>query len=360
MAIIAPNDVELTEQQEIAVSGALSFIDNNKSGDYRIGGYAGTGKTTILKTLIARSDKDFAVAALAGKAVDVLRRKGVPQAKTVHSTIYKYEPATRTFHRRTTLGADALIVDEASMINGELYEDMLKFGIPLIFVGDMGQLEPIGSDVNLMNEADLDVRLTEIMRQAAENPIIEFATVVRTGGEFWRGDFGTIKIGTTIDFWNNIDKVDKILCGTNRTRHQVNARVRWNLGHAPNPLCVGDQLVCIQNNKQYRVFNGMSLSVVAIKSKTSLDFICDLRTEDGQDLPDVPVLAEQLGKDKDSDARFVQESVLCDYGYCITCHKAQGSEWDRVLVLEDSDAWDMKRWRYTAVTRAAKELIYCY
>jgi exodeoxyribonuclease-5 len=219
----ATTGIDLTGEQAGARDAAVRFLSARKAGEMKVGGFAGTGKTTVIKAVMRElEDLRIAVAALSGKAVSVLRRKGVTDAQTIHRTIYDFDPDDRTFYRKNHLAADAVIIDEASMIDRTLYDDLRWFGLPILFVGDMGQLEPVGQDVNLMAEDGLDVRLTQIHRQAEGNPIIEFSVAVRTGGTFERGEFETVCIGNRAAFWRRLGWADQIICGKNSTRHRVN------------------------------------------------------------------------------------------------------------------------------------------
>ena len=143
-----------------------------------VGGRAGTGKTTVIRHLVGLLPR-FAVCAYTGKAVNVLKSKGV-DARTIHSLIYKaYTDEERKvyFSLAADLGCDGIIVDEASMVSRSIYEDLRSFGKPLVFVGDHGQLEPVGDDFNLMR--DPDYRLETIHRNAGE--IAHFADYIRQG-----------------------------------------------------------------------------------------------------------------------------------------------------------------------------------
>jgi len=179
--------ITLTDEQELALAAIVAWqSDTFGKNEFRLGGYAGTGKTTILKTLLDRlaTKIPIAVAAFTGKAVHVLQKKGLRQAQTLHSLMYNVETlkgGACNFTLKTRLDPEPnlIIVDEASMISTELYDDLCSFNIKLLFVGDPGQLEPVGDNPNLMK--DCDFTLSKIHRQAEDSPIIVFATRIRLG-----------------------------------------------------------------------------------------------------------------------------------------------------------------------------------
>src|SRR5262249_24761853 len=144
-----------------------------------LGGLAGSGKTVIVSAL-SDALPDFKVCALTGKAATVLLARGT-KAGTIHSTIY--EAIKRgmgvwlRLRQRSDIPCNGFLVDEASMICRDLYDDLLSFGLPIIFVGDHGQFPPIGDDVFLM--ATPRYKLETIHRNAGE--IAQFGQHLRAG-----------------------------------------------------------------------------------------------------------------------------------------------------------------------------------
>ncbi len=341
-----------TEQQD-----AVDFIRANlHSKPYLcIGGYAGTGKSTCLKVL-----KDiypnFAMCAFTGKAANVLRKKGI-NASTIHSLIYKVEkdldgnPYFR-LKQRYLLGnqIEGFFVDEASMISKDLMEDLLSFDLPVIFIGDHGQLEPVGSSHNLMKNPDF--KLETIHRNA--NSIAKFASFLREGNSainFPSCDRVKLVAKKNIA----LEKVlyfDQIICAFNKTRLNINKQIRLLYNYKEEPQ-ESDKIICLKNNKTFQVFNGMMGHIIKTNKK-----IMTFKTDDGQ-IYTLPVDKKQFNSEKLLESSN-QNNKVCyfDYGYCITCHKAQGDEWDNVLVIEEkSTMWDHNRWAYTAASRA-KELLF--
>jgi exodeoxyribonuclease-5 len=120
----------------------------------------------------------------------------------------------------------------------------------------------------------------------------------------------------------------------------------------------GDRLICLKNNRTWGVYNGQQFVVQDVEGEYGRTVDLAVLADDGRSFT-LPCLKEQFGRDRIEDCRS-QEVVLMDYGFCVTAHKAQGSEWDEVLVLEEiASGWDARRWRYTAATRAKNRLIYC-
>jgi exodeoxyribonuclease-5 len=350
---------EYSTDQENALDVILDWHARPNAQYLTMGGYAGTGKSTLVVQL-AEELPGVVTAALCGKAAHVLRAK-VAAAQTVHSLIYapRKGPDGRVqFCRRNTLDAEMLIVDESSMIDHLLLRDLLSFGLPILFVGDHGQLEPIGPNPNLM--ADPNIRLETIHRQAMGNPILRLATAFREDRPIpLREDpEGRLAVRSRADFDRLVSPDMQIICGRNTTRHKVNSQVRDRRGYSGRLVCPGDTLMCLKNNKRLGIFNGQQVQVLEIEheGRTAIDLT--VRSDEGRTFT-VPALKRQFGAERIDD--FEDKLVAqMDYGYCLTAHKAQGSEWASVLVLEEiSPHWDARRWRYTVATRAKERLIYC-
>jgi len=377
--------IELTDEQRAAVDTLASLRHDVAT----LGGLAGVGKTTIIRSLLNMLP-GFAVCAFTGKAANVLRRKGVEQASTIHSLIYKpvsscprcYEmclefvnPNHRVGYKyscyncgyqgnecnddvkfvkrsKHELFVKGIIVDEASMVGRQVYEDLLTFDVPLIFVGDHGQLEPVGSDdFNLMGNPQ--IVLETIHRNAGE--IAHFASHLRNGGlaSDWQcNPDGKVSIITVeqLSKSDTITDAEQIICAFNKTRVQLNTSVRQYLGRPDNRPMVGDRVICLQNSREHGVFNGM-MGVVDFINEYSLRVIDDV----GVATKKIPYSKLAFGSEKKPP--FNREKVPFDFGYCITAHKAQGDEWSSVLVLEQRcDLWSSTRWNYTAASRAKTKL----
>jgi exodeoxyribonuclease-5 len=350
---------EPSPEQQAALDRLQEWIDSRPHGYITLGGLAGTGKTTLVAH-VSREWPNVSVMAFTGKAAHVLRAKGV-NAQTVHSQIYITEIVCGKprFRKRTYLeGVFCIIVDESSMLDHLLVTDLLSFGLPVLFVGDHGQLEPIGTNPRLMVNPQL--RLETIHRQARDNPIIRLAAAFREGRPVprWKDPQGRVNIVGRWDFDKLVSPDVQMICGYNKTRHVVNQRVRQMMGNDGHLVTPGEKLICLRNNRHWGLFNGQQVTVREVGCQQCETIDLEIETDDGRTLI-LPCLKAQFGHDLIDDFRE-QEVVLMDYGYCLTAHKSQGSEWPNVLVLEQiAKVWDARRWRYTVATRAREVLTYC-
>ena len=353
--------MNLTPEQRNAITKAVDAIGEGSL--FRIGGYAGTGKTTIAKYIVA-SIPGAMVCAFTGKAANRLAEKGLPMARTIHSTIYDYDPHRRKFHLKdkSDISGRYFLIDEGSMVSRQLWEDVNSFQKPIIVLGDPGQLEPIGDDPNLMR--DPDVVLYEIHRQGEGSGIITFANDIRCGLSISRIDYPDVEI-----FYDqrpaltDAMQADVVICGFNRRRKSINDAFRSAKGYK-DTLQAGEKVICLKNNMELGVFNGQMFDVREVKWET--DQLISTIVADNGDCRDMMFHKLFFGKartviDKHSNARNISDAVVADYGYAITAHKSQGSEWDNVLVIDQQcPYWDAVRWRYTAITRGSKTLKYFF
>ena len=365
-------EVVLTEEQNCAVD----WLSRNvfRESYVTLAGFGGTGKTTVIKTLLQRLP-GFAPAAYTGKAAEVLRRKGVG-ATTIHSLIYapsevewwdekeqrnrkRLTFSLKTRQDKSMLPVQGFVIDEASMVSSKLHDDLLSFCLPLVYVGDHGQLEPVFSEGGFNLMAEPDVKLEKIHRNAGE--ISRFAQYLRNGGNpgGWYGQAGCDGSQVELLEWNDLtdEKLlehDQAICAFNITRVEINKGIRRHLGKPESTPVVGDRVMCLDNSKLYGVFNGMQGVIVAFGKEDGLDtlvFRCD-----GIDR-EAPYVPEQLNKAKKPEDKDPFGRIGFDYSWCVSCHKFQGSEDEKVLVLgQSSGRWSMKRWNYTAASRAKSKL----
>lgn len=370
---MSTENITLSNGQQQAFEEIEGWIGQG-AGEHSLGGYAGTGKTFLVSELIKRTAAFKGVLAPTGKAAEVLRRKGIP-ADTIHSAIYRcigevedeetgekkpiFEDKIPDF-----LPGDLVVIDEASMVNAKMANDIRAAGFVVLWVGDHGQLPPVGDDPGIMTRPQS--RLEEILRQAGDSPIIDFAHDMRQGKSpnTWRGRDERIDVRrqsyeARIAEESLEGGIDQIICGYNRTRHAINRAMRELLGYT-DPLNVGDKVICLRNNRNQGIFNGMLFEVLQLrKSRVTNCVDAYLQDMDGFRSPrwvsiDVPSLGGNAERGYERD----EHSELFDYGYGITCHKSQGSEWDSIAVVDSPcKAWEIERWRYTAVTRAKERLV---
>lgn len=397
--------MQLSDDQARALGAITEWYSQGSRPWLTLGGYAGTGKTTLLGELPrAFPGKRLHYASYTGKAVSVLAGKLPPgqNVTTLHRLLYKPQPKTVckaskepctpglwcSKHTPQSLvsdrdtppcetvkqldwspnmfpleGIDLVIVDEASMVSDKIWTDLTKWGVPVLAVGDHGQLPPIKSQFNLMQNPM--IRLETILRQVEGSPIIKMATIARKIGTLPYRNFGADgEVATVIrpnqmpDYPMDPDEGDLIIAAYNRTRNELNESMRNLLGRKglPQP---GDIVICLRNSYEVGIFNGMRgrIKEFEVNDPTGTEAWAVIEMiDEGFDFSG-QVYVPQFGAPK-TDNQVGRWLNLFDYGYCMTAHKAQGSQADRVMVINERlPQTDHKRWLYTAVTRAAKELI---
>jgi len=357
--------MNLTADQAKAIDMAVRSL-TNKRPLFRLAGYAGTGKTTVARMIVERVP-GAAVCAFTGKAACRLREKGLPDATTIHRTIYNYDSDEQVFHLKPEVDCAYFLIDEGSMVSRELWADLQRFRKPIVLLGDPGQLEPVGGDPKLME--DHDVCLNEIHRQEEGSGIVDFATDIRLGRAMHNVGFAMenpnysdVKIEYSRASLEDLLSAGIVICGFNRTRMRINQLIRKHRGYTIGTINPGEQIIVLKNNHELGVFNGQILTVQAIVDEADELAILIAAVTDDKEVLHLPCWRAQFGADKlqwDPDA---QHYVFADYGYCVTCHRSQGSEWDRVTVIDEQcrRLWEPARWRYTAITRAAKHLNYYF
>ena len=358
-------------------------------------------------------------AAFTGKAVLVMTRKGTP-AQTIHSLIYRVSEATPEEIARVTeelaalrrdlprMGvaersfaeaqiaqlklrldhihepkfvlnpqsdlrdADLLVLDEVSMVGADMARDLLAFGKPILVLGDPGQLSPV-KDTGFFTEAKPDVMLTEVHRQAADSPILRLATMARLGHVLPFGAFddqvwkmSRFDIGPA-----QMLQGEQVICGTHAMRRRLNTAMKQAAGFdADYPTGAGEKIICLRNRHDLGLINGMFLTLSDVQAHPHNDraFRASVQTDDGTCVSG----AQEFWRGEFDDHvcfdpdRHRREWLSCrgliqsSWGYAITCHKAQGSQWENIVVFDDGfgrTAEDRNRWLYTAITRAERGLL---
>ena len=384
--------ISFSEDQEMAISAVLDWFYNSNKKRFSLAGFAGTGKTTIIAELLRRLSKlNVRVCAPTGKAASVLRGKLgagsdlIQSPTTLHKLIYSPEsyctvcsrqvkplpgkpprcpncssPSIKTrWIRAPFIDADLVVIDESSMLNLVMVGDVESLAGRILYVGDHGQLEPIGEDPGIMRNPD--IRLETIHRQASGSGQIQFAHHVRKGNlpRSWDGDgFSDARVvGISSLIPRTLSRYDIILFGYNKTRKDINSSIRDFRGFGNRLPQVGERIICLQNYSDLGLSNGLIVTVQKEYNSYELpryDIVDDL----GNEYFDIQVDPEQFVAEKKIE--FSPKGIgLFDFAYAITVHKAQGSEWDSVGVVEQiARTWNPSRWRYTAATRAAKRLEY--
>lgn len=381
----------LSAYQQHSLDAILAwFKQKDKARQFiTLGGYAGTGKTTLiahLRKAIERIDKSTKVgfASYTGKAARVLRTKLIEQhvilpqdtVGTIHSLIYS--PIVNDRHeivgwkQKEKLDRTLIIIDEASMVDEMIWSNLLSYDIPIIVVGDHGQLPPIKGSFNLIESPEL--RLDEIYRQARENPIIGLSIQAREHGLIKMGKYSDTVIKYDMaaleaqeamqELLNNVTTDTLVLCGYNSTRIKLNKHIRSMLGYESETPTTGDRVICLRNNHKKHIYNGMLGTIQSIKQEDDNWYMAEIAMDDEEriykDLISVKQFHAPSGLNFTDKRSQTMHGDLFDFGYAITVHKAQGSQAKRVILFEErfkkmsDDEW--KRWLYTAVTRAEEEL----
>lgn len=355
-------------EQDAALKAVSAWLKaRNAPQIFRLFGYAGTGKTTLAKTLAEDVVGDVAFGAYTGKAALVLRSKGCRDASTIHSLIYRTREAdteTPTFvlnAESAAAKADLIIIDECSMVDEDLGRDLLSFGTKVLVLGDPAQIPPVKGG-GYFTEAEPDIMLTEVHRQAADNPIIALSMQIREGGRLDCGTYGESRVIRRSQLNAAIvTQADQLLVGINRSRRAYNRRMRELLGHEHPMPEAGDKLVCLRNDKKKGLLNGGTWLVDTLYPMRGAKLRMSVVPE--EDTRKKPVRISVLPaffEDGEEELPYAlrRDSDEFDYGYALTVHKAQGSQWGHVVLFDESFAFreHRSRWLYTGVTRAAERL----
>src|SRR4051812_49346337 len=249
-------------QQDAALKAVGDWLRNPDKPLFRLFGYAGTGKTTLARHIAEGVDGEVAFGAYTGKAALVLRTKGCADASTIHSMIYRSRESDENgpqfvLNRQSPASkADLIIIDECSMVDEELGRDLLSFGQPVLVLGDPAQLPPVKGG-GFFTEGEPDVMLTEVHRQAKDNPIIHLSLTVREGGRLEPGTYGQSRVirRREVDA-AMVMEADQVLVGLNKTRRLYNARIRELNGYRDPMPAAGEKLVCLRNDKTKGLLNG--------------------------------------------------------------------------------------------------------
>src|ERR671917_687661 len=218
-------------QQDAALKAVSDWLRRGDQPVFRLFGYAGTGKTTLARHIAEGVDGAVAFGAYTGKAALVLRSKGCTDATTIHSMIYRSRESDEggpqfVLNRQSQAArADLIVIDECSMVDEELGRDLLSFGQPVLVLGDPAQLPPVKGG-GFFTEAPPDVMLTEVHRQAKDDPIIRLSMAVREGGRLPLGNHGESRVVRRHDIdAETVTGADQVLVGMNRTRRLYNGRI---------------------------------------------------------------------------------------------------------------------------------------
>ena len=380
--------IQLTPKQDTVVREAAEWIRSSQGAFQApwkyLAGYAGAGKSTLAKKL----SEEFRVAycAFTGKAANVLREKGCDGATTLHKLIYRPDEKAVKRADGTQIWStefipredspiseyDVVILDEVSMVDAKMATDLLSYGKPVLVLGDPFQLPPVSGE-GYFTSKEPTWFLDEVHRQAADSGILRLATDIREG----RGVCNPLSYlpeAAVISLeqasaseeellgWTEI-----VLVGTHRMRHHFNNQYRL-AGNRRGPFPEkGEQLVCLQNDHKRGLLNGAIWNVQHDAQQRGFHKL-EIHIQSADD-PKQELLVEAWDHDflgDDAENKLKQMSFYerakrarFAYGYALTCHKAQGSEYERVIVIDESSTFreHAARWLYTACTRASQKLV---
>lgn len=432
-------NVVLNSQQEEAVKLIQDWFENQTNKMiFTLSGSAGTGKTFlisyIIENILKLSEDEVAFIAYTGKAASVIAQRTGRETSTIHRLIYNPVEVEKIiklsgseqkvkkieFLKKPSIGMYRLIVlDEISMVDQHILEDLMSYGIKTLCCGDMAQLPAIVKQNNLLESPDYN--LTKIMRQQGDSVILKLAEMAKNGVSIPIGNYGDAIVVqkeslSNEDLGKILLKADQVICGTNKTRIQLNNFIRQlkgiDIDRFKLPL-KGEKIICCSNNyevfldkeRRYNLVNGTigycetdtvskekSLGVIDFKpdfiSEITEDVVFDtgifldgvfkyephskaIETLDGKILPkisfkkdamdDLDTLKNKISDFIEAKVSAVEEVVInqFEFAYAISCHKSQGSEWDNIVIFDEKSIFrkDADKWLYTAITRARKKLI---
>lgn len=392
----------LNDQQDECVKMAVKWFNNFSSKQtFEISGPAGSGKTTIVKTIIQNLGlkmEDVLFVAYVGKAALQLTRSGV-NGRTIHSAFYDIEfvpvkdddgkPMVKNGRivtrpefvkkKRIPSNIKLIVIDEAPMVNESFGIDIESFNIPIICLGDLQQLPPvIGGTKYLIRP---DYVLTKIMRQAEGNPIIYLSQLASRGEKIPYGKYGDKCYVIPKDRVNDnmLLNADMIITPTNASRARCNRYIREELRRIDSELPVeGEKLICRKNNRNRIIgdnvylVNGMLGYVTNVDKSTYNSKTVDISfTPDFSDKLnfhnvriDYKTLMQSIQTDNTDYKKGYSMHDMFEFGDCITVHLSQGSQADNVLFISEpfgrGDRDLQAKLEYTGITRASQGLIYAY
>lgn len=362
--------ITLTPQQVEAARSIEKFL---RSDDrvFRMHGYAGVGKSSVISAVLGdRSDVTFA--APTAKAASVLRSKGT-EAVTLHSLLYTPYEYTHPVTKKPTLGfrpnekkllSGVVVADEASMVSARVAEDLLQHPVKVIAIGDPFQLPPVKSAGSLLTGSP-DALLTQVHRTALDSPVLELATYIREHGRLPRDfDRGQTKIVSDTREAGDLLDFDQVIIGTHRTRFKATDYLRQLKGRTSRSPEVGDRVICKRNDLEKGLVNGGQFQVKEVLDMGQGVVYTDLKDDDGLHVSTTAWThgftgPEGLEKLEEMSFKDRAENTELWYADAITAHASQGSEWDRVLVVDESKTFrqNAAKWIYTAVTRASESVV---
>jgi exodeoxyribonuclease-5 len=412
--------MNLTEDQDKAI-GLMDYVKRRRGVMAAITGYAGTGKTTCIKVLHERQANGFYVLTPTGKAASVVKERTGHDAKTIHRWLYHADINEDTgevsFRVKNKEEIDIppsglVIIDEASMITASTWEDILRVRdeangeLNIVLMGDNFQLPPVdprNPDFSALQDAgsQYSVHMTEIVRQALENPIIQLSVDIRNKKDLFKcisdKDF------PYLDSDEFVKKAAEFsgkgingtaICHANKTRHAINTEARKILGYNET-LQPGEPILVMKNNYVLDMYNGeiyeydkkikslgersvhnsksgvtryVDYNIVEINGKQAIisekEIFGQIEGLEPWLVSKNAMYLQQYNNKKSAKKDKPIQYLSGTLGYCLSCHKSQGSDWDEVAILLEPTVCNMARqdhrWIYTAITRAKKNLYFSW
>lgn len=374
--------IEFNDQQKEAIAAAVAWFKLLMDGKTRkriffLAGFAGTGKTTVAKEIVRRCVGEYGAVYIAptGKAASRLKQKGCRGARTLHQFIYNVrgedEDGDPIFIKKDSLDEKPKLVtlDEASMVGQYDAERLINFGIPILALGDTGQIPPVKASA-YFTEDMVDYQLTDIMRQGKESNIIRASFYIRQGKRLPVRDYDDVKVSdekpSLIFLKKFLGEESQILCSYNSTREKYNSLLRQLDSRVSKLPEIGEKVVCTFNQHGPGFMNGeqgivkdyepVPMGELEEDEMPGLLYIHLKSLTDGKDIK-CKFNPKCFEGDELERAEALKKPGGFDFGYVLTIHKSQGSEWDNVVVLEEFlKNIPYAKMMYTAVTRAAKKL----
>ena len=363
----------LSTDQDRMLEALLSRRDG-----LNFGGFAGTGKTTVLAEA-ARRDPTIIFAAPTNKAAEVLRSK-MPKDSDVR-TFHKLTQKAELDDRQRLVGfmeGDELprgthvIVDEASMIGRKTMSLAQRAlgNATVNLVGDPAQLPPVNDDP-IFKTQNLHQILTEVYRQDGLSPVLALATRIRETNTFkheWLDELEIERI-SGLKLKKDGDRMDELwqgsaqyLCFTNLNRRNMIRAVRKNMDCRGVAMFYARELT----SNQPRWHNGSTALVTSVIESLNGAHNIEVEIDGGEWTEEITVYDDILDADKPNDViwnlpeELQSAFAVATYSYGLTVHKSQGSEWDKVYLQGNKTprGEDGIRWLYTGITRAANELVW--
>jgi exodeoxyribonuclease-5 len=387
---------DLSKDQRTAVKKIKLWYRMQKDKQvFTLSGVAGSGKSSVIKIAtdeLNLEENEIRYLAFTGKASLVLKQKGNKNSSTIHKLIYqpyeKFNPKTKKtevkFKKRDEIDKriKLLVIDEAAMVSDKIMKDLLDYNRNIILIGDSAQLPAIANSGHIDYFDNPDYNFDTPHRQSLNNPIIKISNKINKGEKIdygvYKNDKGEIKVMVIPKYEINkkmLLNMDQIIVGKNITKDRINRQIRKLKGFEGDLPVKGDKLICERNNwgkvihengDNFPLINGLIGTAMNDVSEDDTSyartFSLDFRPI-GFDNNFKEILVDtQSFIDYESELKFYKRNVdnlnLFNFGYAITCHKSQGSEWDSVLVFNEVlNRKYHKNWLYTAVTRASDKLI---